>query len=207
MKGFGRERLLKAEEAARIINEGKGKQASSSEKKNSPEADSKGKAGTVDTAGGATAGGSVPDEKMVSHAVGMEEGRTGDEVKVGGDSEGGRMSRAQEETPILSGLASDTREFLEGQAKELKDGAKELWDAAQEVRESRRREGDSSDGASSGSCDNSPKSLTTGHESFGEEEAARVTPKKAARDSGNGGETGEEGGDHEEEQQRTRPSK
>lgn len=54
------------------------------------------------------------------------------------------------ETPILSGMASDVRDFVEGKVGEAREAAKEVVDTIMEVRESHRAAPESSDGDRSG---------------------------------------------------------
>lgn len=116
--GFARGRLLQAEAAARVLkgeDEGEGNDmggVGGVAQASSRMADRGGK-------GGHSAGGSGD-----AHA---REGGGG-----GGPDEGGS------ETPIISGLAKEAREFVAGKMGQAQDGAREVVEAAMEVRRSHR---------------------------------------------------------------------
>lgn len=57
-----------------------------------------------------------------------------------GTGTGGAVEEGKGETPILSGLANDTRGFVERRMGEFKGGAQEVWKEASEVVEERRKE-------------------------------------------------------------------
>lgn len=113
--GFAKGRLLQAEAAARVL---KGEEAGGA-----------GEGEEVQGSDGATA--SVQAREAV-----VEAGE--------GGGRSSAVSGSARETPILSGIASDAKEFVAGRFGQAKDGAREVVEAAVEVRRSHRSgEGDS----------------------------------------------------------------
>ena len=118
--GFARGRLLQAEAAARIL---KGEDE-----------------GEVNEAGG------VGGVAQVSSAIaGRRGGKGGHSARGSGDAHareggggGGGPDGGGSETPIISSLAKEAREFVAGKMGQAQDGAREVAEAAMEVRRSHR---------------------------------------------------------------------
>lgn len=112
-RSFAKGRLLEAEEAARILK-GEEQQAG-------------GGSGVGDTAEGSGIR-PIDGEKQP-----RREGAVGAE---GGSS--GSVRGGVSETPIISGLASDARDFVSGRVGEAREAARVVVDAAMDVRRSRQ---------------------------------------------------------------------
>lgn len=138
--GFARERLLQAEAAARVL-------------KGEDEAGEEGGEGEGNGIGGVGGEGGVGRNGVrgvgaaVAQVSSVREGRGG---KGGHTADGSGDALAREssgggggggegsETPILSGLAKEAREFVAGKVEQAHDGAREVVEAAMEVRRSHR---------------------------------------------------------------------
>lgn len=168
VKGFARERLLQAEEAASILKEDQEPTAGS---------------GTVPGGSGSLLGigaETLPGQKVESDGaehtgvagVDKRDGKVVSRVEAG--AAGGKEGEgAVDETPILSGLMTNAKDFLEGRVREVTASAGEVWDMAKEARESSRRTS-SGDGSSRGD-DGGTKMLGSGS-AVGGEDAQRPRP-------------------------------
>lgn len=174
VKGFARERLLQAEEAARILKEDQEPVAGSG-------TIPCGSAETLQDKSVENNSTEQTEVSAVNDGNGTTVSQTGEGAGEGGKEDGGTIH----ETPILSGLVTNAKEFLEGRVREVKAGAGEVWDMAKEARESSKRAsgGDSSNSRDDGG--DGTKMLESGTSEGGGEEVQRPRPT-GEEDAGSG---------------------